>query len=66
MITLSTELSKIRGLAPSFLSKLGKLGIRTVKELLFHFPSRYEDFSKITPIAALTPNQPATVRGTVR
>ncbi len=66
MITLATELSRIRGLTPTFLAKLGKLGIRTVKDLVFHFPSRYEDFSKIIPIAQLTPNEPATVRGTVR
>ncbi len=32
--------------------KLKGMGIYTVRDLLFHFPSRYEDFSKIAPISS--------------
>ncbi len=66
MITLTTELSRIRGLSPSFIGKLAKLEIITVRDLLFHFPTRYEDFSRVVQIAELQPNQPATIRGTIR
>ncbi len=66
MITLATELARIRGLTPNFLGKLGKLGIRTVRDLLWHFPARYEDFSRIVPIAELEVHQAATIRGVVR
>jgi ATP-dependent DNA helicase RecG len=66
MITLKTELQRIRGLSPSFLSKLGKLGILSVRDLLFHFPVRYEDFSRIIPIADLEMRQTATVEGIVK
>ena len=66
MISLSTEISNIKGLAPRFLAKLAKLGIRTVRDLLWHFPSRYEDFSAVTRIADLEGNQNTTVQGVIR
>jgi len=31
--------------------KLDKLGIKTVRDLLFYFPFRYDDFSQTTPIS---------------
>lgn len=66
MITLSTELSRIHGLGAQFLEKLHKLHITTVEELLWHFPSRYEDFSKVVPIGDLAVGMSATVAGIVR
>ena len=62
---LNTELIKIDGIGPKFIPKLTKLNIKTVKDLLWHFPFRYDDFSKVIPIAELKPNQPATIQGTV-
>lgn len=41
------------------------MGIETVRDLLFHFPVRYEDFSIISTIADLIPNQEATVTARV-
>lgn len=66
MISISTEISNIKGLAPRFLAKLAKLGIKTVRDLLWHFPSRYEDFSAITRIADLESNQNTTIQGAIR
>jgi len=66
MITLETELAHIRGLNDTFLKKLSKLGIVTVQNLLWHFPTRYEDFSRIVPIAELKPGTTATIRGVVK
>ena len=63
---LNTELVKIDGIGPKFIPKLAKLNIKTVKDLLWHFPFRYDDFSKVIPIAELKPNQPATIQGTVK
>src|SRR5690606_3392660 len=53
------------GLRGAALPKLEKLGIRTVRDALQHYPFRYVDFSHATPIAGLRPGQEATVRGTV-
>ncbi len=65
MITLQTPLLGIKGIPPRFLKSLGKLKILTVGDLLWHFPSRYEDFSEIVPIDQLEPGQQVTVQGVV-
>ncbi len=63
---IDTELSTINGIGPKFLVKLRKLGIITVRNLLWHFPFRYDDFSKISTISDLKPDQPATIQGIVK
>lgn len=65
MLTLATPLSRISGIGPRFLVKFKRLRIETVSDLLYHFPSRYEDFSEVYPIADLEPGQQATVQGIV-
>ncbi|MDP3901606.1 MAG: DEAD/DEAH box helicase, partial [bacterium] len=66
MFKLDTELAKISGIGQKFLGKLAKLQIKTVRDLLWHFPFRYEDFSKIVKIEDLQINQSATIRATVQ
>lgn len=65
-LPLSAHLSSISGIGPRFLQKFKKLGIETVRDLLWHLPSRYEDFSAITNIADLVPREECTVRGVVK
>lgn len=65
MFNLSTFLADIPSIGPRFGQKLKRLNIATVGELLYHFPTRYEDFSQIYPIADLEPGQQATVQGVV-
>ncbi|MFH1246572.1 MAG: ATP-dependent DNA helicase RecG [Candidatus Liptonbacteria bacterium] len=64
-LALQTPLSRIAGIGPRFLTKFKKLNIETVEDLLRHFPSRYEDFSQIYPIAELEPGQQATIQGEI-
>ncbi|MBI5072121.1 ATP-dependent DNA helicase RecG [Candidatus Falkowbacteria bacterium] len=45
--------------------KLQNLGLRTAEDLLFYFPFRYEDWSKILPISQLTYGSAGTCRGRV-
>ncbi len=66
MIRLDTELRNIKGINEKFLAKLDKLNIITVRNLLWHFPFRYDDFSTVVKIADLKINQAATIRGVVR
>ena len=66
MIKLEVPLASIQGIGPRFLKYLDRLGIHTVRDLLFHFPFRYEDFSHVYPIADLEPGQHATVQGMVQ
>jgi len=64
-ITLSDPLEEIPGVQKRFLPKLKRLEIKTIKDLLWHFPTRYEDWSEISPIAELKPSDEKTVQGEV-
>lgn len=66
MITFTTELTRIPGTTGRFADRLLRLRIRTVGDLLMHFPTRYEDFSAVVPVAELQTHQTATVRGVIR
>ncbi len=66
MLPLATELKSIRELSPRFAARLARLGLRTVRDVLWHFPFRYEDFSRVVKIADLKLQEVATVRGVVK
>ena len=46
-------------------ARLERLGIRTIKQLLFHLPTGYRDRREVTSIAGLTPGAEASVIATV-
>jgi ATP-dependent DNA helicase RecG len=50
---------------PSLAPKLAKLGIATSAQLLLHFPLRYEDQTRLTPLSAITPGQAWLVEGEI-
>ncbi len=62
---LNTSIKEIPRVGPSFLRKLGKMGIKTIEDLLRHFPYRYEDFSDIRPIAKVKLNERCCVLGKI-
>ena len=64
-IYLETPLSETPWIPPGFLKKLQKLGLDTVRDLLWHFPVRYEDFSEIFSISDVSAGQTVTIRGTI-
>jgi len=64
-ISLETPLAELPGIGPGFLKRLGKLGLRSVRDILWHFPSRYEDFSETYRIADLEPGQQATIQARI-
>ena len=45
---------------------LAKLGIRTIRDLLYHFPARYENAGPTGTIAGATAGTEVTLYGTVR
>ncbi len=52
-------------LPPALAKKLAKLGIGTRAELVLHLPLRYEDETKIVPLAEARPGAPALVEARV-
>jgi ATP-dependent DNA helicase RecG len=62
---LATKLEKLPGVTPARRELLARLGLRTVGDLLFHFPRGYEDLTDVRPIAALSGGALQTVQGEV-
>ncbi len=64
--TLRTSISSLRGVGPKLRLRLEELAIDTVEALLFHFPLRYQDRTRVTPIGALQDGVEAVVCAEVR
>jgi ATP-dependent DNA helicase RecG len=45
--------------------KLARLGIAREQDLVLHLPLRYEDYTRLTPLAALKPGQACQIEATV-
>ena len=61
-----TPISVLKGVGPRLSERLIALGISSVEELLFHFPLRYQDRTRVTPIAGLKEGLDAVVQAEVR
>jgi ATP-dependent DNA helicase RecG len=57
--------SVLKGVGPRMAGRLERLGIRTVQDVLFHLPLRYEDRTRVMPMGALRPGDQAVVQGEV-
>lgn len=65
MTDLSLPIEKLKSVGPRNLPRLAKLGIKTIKDLLWHFPVRYEDYSRVVPISEIEPGQKVNIQGEV-
>ena len=59
------SVNQLKGVGPALAATLAKLGIVSVQDLLFHFPHRYVDRTRITPINQLVVNNAAQIQGYV-
>ncbi len=60
-LSLTTDIKYLKGVGPARAQLFASRGIRTVGDLLYYTPFRYEDRQRITPVRALIPGQTATV-----
>lgn len=65
MLSLTTKIAKVPLIGPAFETRLEKLGIKTVKDLLWHIPFRYDDFSLLAKANSLQEGEVVTVQGKV-
>lgn len=59
-------LTSLSGVGAAIAEKLSRIGINNVQDLLFHLPLRYEDRTRVTPIADIRPESFATIEGYVQ
>jgi ATP-dependent DNA helicase RecG len=62
---LSTPLQFLKGVGPRRAADLERAGLVTVEDLLYRFPLRYEDRSRLQSIATLKPGQAAAIAGRI-
>jgi ATP-dependent DNA helicase RecG len=60
-LTLASEVKYLKGVGPARAELLAARNIRTVEDLLYYTPFRYEDRTHITRIGDLVPGQTTTI-----
>src|SRR3990167_9338000 len=60
-----TPISQLPGIGKYYFYKLKRLEIKTVEDLIYHLPFRYDDFAKIEKIQSVTPGQKLSIVGIV-
>jgi len=58
--------TSLRGVGDALAGTLERLGLRTVQDVLFHLPLRYEDRTRVVPIGTLRAGDRAVVEGEVQ
>ncbi len=57
--------TRLQGVGPRLAERLARLDIRTLQDLLFHLPMRYEDRTRIASLGSLSGGDQAVVEGSV-
>ena len=59
------DVTQLNGVGPALATKLDKLGLHNVEDLLFHLPIRYQDRTRLVPLHALSPKTACLVEGQI-
>ena len=51
--SLDASITTIKGISTNLAGKFGKLGVKTIKDLIYFFPSRHIDYSQIKTVSQL-------------
>jgi ATP-dependent DNA helicase RecG len=62
---LQTPLQFLKGVGPRKAADFKRAGLHTIEDLLYRFPLRYEDRSRLQPIASLKEGQKASIAGEI-
>ncbi len=58
-------LSSLKGVGPSLATKLSKIGLLSVQDILFHLPLRYEDKTRVMTVRDLMPGMSTNIIGEI-
>lgn len=64
--TLDSPVSVLTGRRRALEARLARLNVRSMRDILFLLPSRYDDYSAIRPIAELRYGERQTITGDIR
>lgn len=64
-MNLDTRLSAITGIGYTFAKRLEQLGLLRVRDLIYHFPFRYDDFSNVTSALEAQIGEKVTLQGEI-
>lgn len=62
-LTPLSPISSVNKLSPDHTAGLSRLGLSTLKDLLYHFPTRYADMRELGNAREVTPGQAITIYG---
>lgn len=62
---LDTSVQYLKGIGPKRAKILNKAGIKTIEDLLYYFPRRYEDRKNLISIAQLKEKETQTIKAEV-
>src|SRR5438128_1178055 len=62
---LATPLQYLKGVGPRRAADFAHAGLLTIEDLLYRFPMRYEDRSRLQSIASLKPGKAASLTGRI-
>jgi ATP-dependent DNA helicase RecG len=65
-LDLTTSVAFVKGIGPRLAEQLATRGVRTVEDILYHLPFRYEDRLNPQQLSTLQPGAMASVIGEVR
>lgn len=62
---LARPVTTLKGVGPKIAEKLEKIGPKSIWELLYLFPRRYDDYTLLKPISRVTYGEQVTIIGTI-
>lgn len=64
-LKITDSVLSLTGVGPQMASKLARVHVHTLQDVLFHLPHRYEDRTSVTELGALLPNLSTVVIGQI-
>ncbi len=58
---LDSQITVLQGVGPQQAKRLAKLGIHTIRDMLYFFPHRHDDYSQLEPINRIEYGQDVTI-----
>ena len=63
---LNADVTVLKSVGPRYAKTLERLGIFTLGDMVYHFPRRYDDYSRLKPINRLIIGEEVTIIGSVQ